>query len=89
MLKAATYIGLTIVRMINVFKPDAVFLGGGVIESGSFFLKKIRETAYQEMMHPSSRKPEIIKASFGKKAAVTGSVSLILNEILNPNIIFY
>ena len=42
--RAAYYLGLGCANLINLFAPDVIVLGGGVMKSGSLLLRRIRET---------------------------------------------
>ncbi len=42
--RAATYIGIGLANLCNILNPELFVLGGGVANSGAFFLDMIRET---------------------------------------------
>jgi glucokinase len=53
-------------------------LGGGVTESGIFYLEKIREVVREHVIADCALNTEIVAASLGNKAGFIGAASLIL-----------
>lgn len=81
--RAAEYIGLGISALINLFNPEAVVLGGGVIQAGEILFDNIRKTINARALNRSSRGVPLLPATFGLKAAAMGAVSLVMNKLLN------
>lgn len=81
--QAADYLGLAIACVANLFNPEAIVLGGRVMNSGSFFTERIRHVFNQEVIQQSKRKIKLLQSRLGSEAAVKGATSLILNEVLN------
>ncbi|MDI6698924.1 MAG: ROK family transcriptional regulator [Candidatus Saccharicenans sp.] len=81
--QAAEYIGLGISALINLFNPEAIFLGGGVTLAGEFLFDNIRKTVNSRALNRSSRDVSLRPATFGLKAAAIGAVSLVMNKLLN------
>ncbi|RFT15277.1 MAG: putative ROK-family transcriptional regulator [Candidatus Saccharicenans subterraneus] len=81
--RAAEYIGLGISALINLFNPEAVVMGGGVIQAGEILFDNIRKTINARALNRSSRGVPLLPATFGLKAAAMGAVSLVMNKLLN------
>ncbi len=81
--QAAEYIGLGISALINLFNPEAIFLGGGVTLAGECLFDNIRKTVNSRALNRSSRDVPLRPATFGLKAAAIGAVSLVMNKLLN------
>lgn len=43
--KAAEYIGIALANVVSLLNPDLIVIGGGVTQSGSLFIDRIKETA--------------------------------------------
>lgn len=72
------YLGRGIAGFINIFSPQRVVIGGGVAESGAFYLEKIREIVKENVIADCALNTEIVVAELGNKAGVMGAASLIL-----------
>jgi glucokinase-like ROK family protein len=82
-LQATEYIGIGIANLIELFNPQAVVIGGGVSQSGEFFIQKIKEAVERHVIERYARGVEIRPAMHGADEAVMGAVSLILEKVLN------
>lgn len=61
-----------IASLVNVFSPQKVVLGGGITESGSFYVDEINQRV-QQMAMPGTRKyTEVTGARLGNKAGLLG-----------------
>ncbi|MBC7350401.1 MAG: ROK family transcriptional regulator [Candidatus Aminicenantes bacterium] len=81
--QAAEYIGLGISALINLFNPEVVVLGGGVIQAGEILFDHVRKTIRARALNRSARGVPLLPATFGLKAAAMGAVSLVMNKLLN------
>lgn len=72
------YLGRGIAGFINIFSPQRFVLGGGVTESGTFYLEKIREIVKENVIFDCALNTEIVIAELGNKAGLIGAASLIL-----------
>lgn len=72
------YLGRGIAGFVNIFSPQRIVLGGGVTESGIFYLEKIREVVREHVIADCALNTEIVAASLGNKAGFIGAASLIL-----------
>jgi len=82
MRSAARYLGLGIVTLVNLFDPSFISIGGGVASAGEWFLDIVRSTVSSRSLSRHSRELRIAASSFGRKAAVLGAVSLVLERVL-------
>jgi glucokinase-like ROK family protein len=81
--RAAEYLGLGIAGLINLFNPEAVFIGGGVAQAGDILFDRVRKTVSARALNKSAGGVAILPATFGSKAAVMGAISLILSGVVN------
>ncbi|MDH4271460.1 MAG: ROK family transcriptional regulator [Candidatus Aminicenantes bacterium] len=81
--KAAEYLGIGIAALINLFNPEAVFIGGGVAQAGDILFDRIRKTVNSRSLKKTAGDVAILPATFGLKSAVMGAISLILSRVVN------
>lgn len=81
--QAAEFIGLGISALINLFNPEAVVMGGGVIQAGEILFDNVRKTISARALNRSARGVPLLPATYGLKAAAMGAVSLVMNKLLN------
>ena len=75
------YLSEGILNYCNVFRPDAIVLGGGISKEGSYLTEKI--VNYLEKMHYgyiNAPKCEVLTAKLGNDAGILGAASLIAEE---------
>ena len=72
------YLGRGIAGFINIFSPQKIVVGGGVAESGTFYLEKIRQVVKENTIPDCALNTEIVTAELGNKAGFIGAASLIL-----------
>ncbi len=81
--RAAEYLGIGIAGLINLFNPEAVFIGGGVAQAGNILFDKVRKTVNARALNKTASEVAIMPATFGLRSAVMGAVSLILSGVVN------
>lgn len=74
-------LGLGMATLVNIFDPEAIILGGGIIKAGPIFLKSFEYTLYDHILpFYNKHKPKILKTKLSKEAGIVGSASLILQD---------
>lgn len=74
------YLGRGIAGFINIFSPQRIVIGGGVAESGVFYLEKIREVVKENVIMDCALNTEIVAAELGNRAGLIGAASLFLDD---------
>ena len=69
--------GLT--SIVNLFEPDLVVLGGGVIRSGEQLLGPVRERVRASTMKPAGQ-ADIVASAFGDKVGVVGAAAIVYDR---------
>jgi glucokinase len=69
-------LGAGIASLVNVFNPEVVAVGGGVMESGDLILKPAREEVHLRARPPSRDLVEIKEASLGPESGLLGAAAL-------------
>jgi glucokinase len=79
--EAAEYTGIAVANLINVFNPEVVVLGGGVIEAlENEMLAIVIETAMDYALAGTAKGIEIVASKLGDDAGITGGAVLARRE---------
>ncbi len=70
------YVGRGVAGYINIFSPQMVVIGGGISESGAFYIEKIREVAMEHCISECAVSTSIQVASLGGLAGCYGAAKL-------------
>ena len=74
------YIAAGLVGIINFFAPQKVILGGGITESGDFYIENITRLTMPQAMNETSEFVSIEAASLGNKAGFLGAAALVFDN---------
>jgi glucokinase len=75
------YLGEGIVNLVNIFRPQAIMLGGGVSGEGEGLLVPLREYVYKNTYVGTEYAPlDIIKAELGNDAGIYGAYAYALQR---------
>ena len=79
--QAAEYVGVGIANLVNIFSPEVVVLGGGVIEAlADEMISVILKTAKDHAMPGTMKGVEIVVSKLGDNAGITGAAVLARRE---------
>jgi len=71
---ACEYLGIGAANLINILNPQAVILGGGVIEAlGPVVLPRVRRAAWRHVIGPTEQRVRILDSGLGDDAGILGS----------------
>jgi glucokinase len=80
--KSATYIGYGVANLLNIFNPQVVIIGGGVVEAlGQVYINLIKETAVRNVFPIAYRKVQIVAAALKDDSAVLGAAVLAWDSV--------
>jgi glucokinase len=71
--------GLT--SIVNLFEPELVVLGGGVMRAGEQLLGPVRESVRANAMGPAGQGARIVQASLGDRVGVVGAAAIVYDRI--------
>lgn len=80
---AMGYLGRAIAGLLNIFNPQAVFLGGGVSLNRPIFWDMLKPVIEENVFDHRSTKYHILPASHPGQSAIYGALAMVLQEILN------
>ncbi|HEY4209208.1 MAG TPA: ROK family protein [Puia sp.] len=71
------YLASGVASLINIFAPQKLIIGGGISESGEFYVGEVRERALKLAMRETSEYTLIEAARLGNNAGFLGAAALI------------
>ena len=69
-------LGVAITSLVNIFNPEVVVIGGGVIAAGELLLEPARAEVAARALPPSRDEVRIVAAHFGVEAGMIGAATL-------------
>jgi glucokinase len=69
-------LGVAIASFVNIFNPQVVVVGGGVIAAGELLLEPARAEVAARALPPSRDEVQIVAARFGVEAGMIGAAAL-------------
>jgi glucokinase len=69
-------LGIGIASLVNVFNPEVVVVGGGVIAAGEMLLAPAREVVQRRALPPSRDVVRVVSARFGEESGMLGAALL-------------
>ncbi|MFZ0041197.1 MAG: ROK family protein [Solirubrobacteraceae bacterium] len=70
------HLGVAIVSLVNIFNPEVVVIGGGVIAAGELLLEPARAVVKQRTLPFVHERLRIVPARFGVEAGMIGAAEL-------------
>ncbi len=71
------YLGIGIANLVNIFSPEAVILGGGLIGAWDLFIEELKKEFLKRALKPLSTKVEILKTTLKEGSGSIGAAGLI------------
>jgi len=67
------WLGVGLASIVNIFNPELVVIGGGVIAAGELVLGPAREVLAQRGLPPSAGATGVLAAHFGGDSGMLGA----------------
>ncbi len=74
-------LGVAIASFVNIFNPEVVVVGGGVIAAGELLLAPARAVVAERALPPSRDQVRIVAAHFGFEAGMIGAAMLAFDGL--------
>jgi glucokinase len=74
-------LGIIVANVLNIFNPEVVVIGGGVIAAGELLLAPARAVVSQRVLPFLRESVPIVAARFGVEAGMVGAAALAYEEI--------
>ena len=72
-LEAATYLGIGMVNLVNIFNPEMIVVGGGMAKMGDLLLEPARQVVRERAFSLSAQAVRIVSAQLGDNSGVLGA----------------
>jgi len=72
-LKAATYLGVGMVNLVNIFNPEMIIIGGGMAKMGDLLLNPAKQVVRERAYQLPAQAVQIVPAQLGNDAGVLGA----------------
>jgi glucokinase len=73
-------LGAGLSGLANIFEPDVIVIGGGVIAAGELLLEPAREELRSRALRPQNRTP-VVAAELGPEAGMIGAAAMAILEL--------
>jgi glucokinase len=80
--RAAHYLGVGLINIVNIFSPEMVVIGGGMAEIGEILLGPAKELVKKRAFGISAGAVEIVTAELGNEAGVYGAAAYARENII-------
>ena len=75
-------LGVGVANVVNIFNPEVVAIGGGVIAAGELLLAPVREVMLRRALAPGRDVVRVEAAAFGAEAGMVGAAVLAREELM-------
>jgi glucokinase len=69
-------LGVGIANLVNIFNPEVVVIGGGVIGAGELLLEPAREVMMKRALSPAKDMVRVVATEFGAESGMLGAALL-------------
>jgi glucokinase len=74
-------LGVALATFVNIFNPQVIVIGGGVIAAGELLLAPARAVVAERALPPSRDEVKIVAARFGVEAGMIGAAALAFDGL--------
>ena len=78
--RLAYYLGIGLANLINIFNPELIVLGGGVMKSYDFFWDEMKNNIERRALSVSLKELEIVRSKFEDDSGVMGALTVAINK---------
>ena len=79
--QAAEYTGIAVGNLMNIFNPEVIVIGGGVVEQLEHeMLPIIEKVARKQALPGTSKGVQIVATRLGDDAGITGGAVLVMRQ---------
>jgi glucokinase len=80
-------LGVVLGNLINIFNPQVIAIGGGVIAAGELLLEPAREVVAERVLPFLADGVRIVATRFGEEAGMVGAAALAYDELARTAVI--
>ncbi len=75
--KAANYLGIGLVNLVNIFNPEMIIIGGGMAKMGEMLLQPARKLVAERAFQYPASIVRIVSSQLGDNSGVLGAVAFV------------
>jgi glucokinase len=75
------HLGVGIASLVNVFNPEVVVVGGGLVAAGELLLEPARAVVAERALAPARDQVRIVAARFGAESGMLGAAGLAFDVV--------
>ena len=79
--RAAYYLGIGLVNLVNIFNPEMIVLGGGMVEQFDLLIEPARQIMSERAFKIAAQGVDIAAAQLGNDAGVYGAAAYAIDQI--------
>jgi len=79
-LKAATHLGVGLANIVNIFNPEMIIIGGGMVKMGDILLNPARRIVKERAFQLPAQAVRIVPAQLGGDAGVLGAAAFAFQQ---------
>jgi glucokinase len=76
-----TRLGVALASFVNIFNPEVIVIGGGVMAAGELLLAPARAEMLARALPPSREEVRVVPASLGVEAGMVGAAAMAFDEL--------
>ncbi|ACL70354.1 ROK family protein [Halothermothrix orenii] len=80
--KAGYYLGIGLANLLNIFNPEMIILGGGVMNAGDLIMEPMKKSLKDHALESAFNSVEIRQAELGNDTGVIGAVAVAMGDRL-------
>lgn len=84
---SAHLVGESVARIVNLFNPSLILIGGQVTANNDVYLANVRRTVLGRSLPLATRSLEITTSALGEMSGVTGAVYMVVDELLSRSVL--
>ncbi len=74
-------LGVGLANYVNIFNPQVIVIGGGVIAAGELLLEPARREVARRALAPGRDQVKIVAAHFGVEAGMIGAAAIAFDGV--------
>jgi len=78
--EAATYLGVGMVNLVNIFNPEMIIVGGGVAKMGDLLLNPVRQVVQERAFQLPAQAVRIVQAQLGDDSGLLGAAAFAFQQ---------
>jgi len=80
-LKAANYLGVGMLNLVNIFNPEMIIVGGGMAKMGDLLLDPAKQVVRERAFQLLAQAVSIVPAQLGNDAGVLGAAAFAFQQV--------